>query len=254
MSSASTRVDVLRVGVSAISLAGALAEIERWVKEGEHHYVCVTSVHGVVESQTDPELLDIHNRSGLTIPDGMPVYWSGKLAGSQDIERMRGSDFMLAVCELAAERGWSNYFYGGAPGTAELLAQRLQRRFPGLRVAGLHSPPFRPLTDAENDAIVDEINGTGAELVWIGLSTPKQERFMATNVGRLDAAALIGVGMAFDVHAGLLPEAPRVIQKSGFEWLYRIYNEPRRLWRRYLYANPRFVLGLARRPPYLRDR
>ena len=117
MQSAEVRVDVLGVGVSAISLRGALAEIERWVNEGEHHYVCVTGVHGVIESQRDPELREIHNRSGLTVPDGMPVFWSGKLAGSRDIERMRGSDFMLALCELAAQRGWSSYFYGGAPGT-----------------------------------------------------------------------------------------------------------------------------------------
>jgi N-acetylglucosaminyldiphosphoundecaprenol N-acetyl-beta-D-mannosaminyltransferase len=248
-----TRVDVLGVGVSPVSLRGALAEIARWVDEREHHYVCVTGVHGVIESQRDAELLEIHNRSGLTIADGMPMYWSGRFAGSREIERIRGSDFMLAVCELSAERGWSNYFYGGAPSTGEKLAQRLGDRFPGLQVAGINSPPFRPLTDAENDAIVEEINSSGATFVWVGLSTPKQERWMATNVSRLNAAGLFGVGMAFDVHAGLLPQAPRVIQNSGFEWLYRLYNEPRRLWRRYLYANPRFVLGVLRHPPRLRD-
>jgi N-acetylglucosaminyldiphosphoundecaprenol N-acetyl-beta-D-mannosaminyltransferase len=252
MTSASLRVDVLGVGVSAISLRGALSEIERWVQGGEHHYVCVTGVHGVIESQRDAELREIHNRSGLTVADGMPVFWSGRVAGSRDIERMRGSDFMLALCELAARHGWRNYFYGGAPGTPELLAERLRSRFPTLQVAGLYSPPFRQLSEEENDAIVAEINGSGADLVWIGLSTPKQERWMAANVGRLGAAALLGVGMAFDVHAGLLPQAPRVIQNSGFEWLYRLWNEPRRLWRRYLYANPKFLVGVARRRPYLR--
>jgi N-acetylglucosaminyldiphosphoundecaprenol N-acetyl-beta-D-mannosaminyltransferase len=249
---AEVRVDVLGVGVSAVSLRGALAEIERWVKEGEQHYVCVTGVHGVIESQQDPELREIHNRSGLTIADGMPVFWSGRFAGSREIERMRGSDFMLALCQLAADRGWSHYFYGGAPGTPELLAERLRSRFPQLRVAGLYSPPFRALSEEENDAIVEEIRRSGADLVWVGLSTPKQERWMAANVERLGAAALLGVGMAFDVHAGLLPQAPRVIQNSGFEWLYRLWNEPRRLWRRYLYANPRFLIGVARRHPYLR--
>jgi N-acetylglucosaminyldiphosphoundecaprenol N-acetyl-beta-D-mannosaminyltransferase len=128
----------------------------------------------------------------------------------------------------------------------------LSSRFPELRVAGFHSPPFRALSQDENDAIVQEINRSGATLVWVGLSTPKQERWMAANVGRLDAAALLGVGMAFDVHAGLLPQAPRMIQNSGFEWLYRLWNEPRRLWRRYLYSNPRFLIGVARRRPYLR--
>lgn len=249
---AEVRVDVLGVGVSAVSLRSALAEIERWVRDGEHHYVCVTGVHGVIESQQDPELREIHNRSGLTIADGMPVFWSGRLAGSREIQRLRGSDFMLALCELAAERGWSHYFYGGAPGTPELLAERLRSRFPQLRVAGLYSPPFRALSEGENDAIVKEIRRSGADLVWVGLSTPKQERWMAANVERVGAAALLGVGMAFDVHAGLLPQAPRVIQNSGFEWLYRLWNEPRRLWRRYLYANPRFLIGVARKRPYLR--
>jgi N-acetylglucosaminyldiphosphoundecaprenol N-acetyl-beta-D-mannosaminyltransferase len=183
----------------------------------------------------------------------MPVYWSGRFAGCREIERMRGSDFMFAVCELAAQRGWSNYFYGGAPGTADLLTNRLRERCPGLKVAGVHSPPFRALSDAENDTIVEEINRSGAQLVWVGLSTPKQERWMAANVGRLKASALFGVGMAFDVHAGLLPQAPRMIQNSGLEWLYRLYNEPRRLWRRYLYANPRFIVGILRRPPRVRD-
>ncbi len=253
MASASTRVDVLGVGVSAISLRGALAEIERWARDGEHHYVCVTGVHGVIESQRDAELREIHNRSGLTVADGMPVYWSGRFAGSHEIERMRGSDLMLAVCELSAERGWTNYFYGGAPGTGDLVAERLRGRFPALKVAGVHSPPFRALTEDENAQIVAEINRSGADLVWVGLSTPKQERWMSDNVGRLHAAALFGVGMAFDVHAGLLPQAPRVIQNSGFEWLYRLYNEPRRLWRRYLYANPRFIAGVVRQRPYLRD-
>jgi N-acetylglucosaminyldiphosphoundecaprenol N-acetyl-beta-D-mannosaminyltransferase len=247
------RVDVLGVGVSAISLRGALAEIAGWVERGEHHYVCVTGVHGVIESQRDPQLREIHNRSGLTVADGMPLLWSGRFAGSQEMERVRGSDFMLAVCELAAQRGWSNYFYGGAPGTPELLAERLRSRFPALRVAGVHSPPFRAVTTRENDAILAEINRSEADLVWVGLSTPKQERWMADNVERLNAAALFGVGMAFDVHSGLLPQAPRLIQNSGFEWLYRLYNEPRRLWRRYLYNNPRFLIGVALRRPYLRS-
>ncbi len=243
---------MLGVGVSTVGLAGALSEIERWIDDGEHHYVCVTGVHGVIESQRDSDLREIHNRSGLTIADGMPVFWSGRFAGSREIERMRGSDFMLAVCELAAQRGWRNYFYGGAPGTPELLVERLRERFPGLAVAGVYSPPFRALTEAEHDQIVDQINRARADIVWVGLSTPKQERWMAANVGLLDAAALIGVGMAFDVHAGMLPQAPRWIQNSGFEWLYRLYNEPRRLWRRYLYSNPRFVVGVARRPPSFR--
>jgi exopolysaccharide biosynthesis WecB/TagA/CpsF family protein len=171
----------------------------------------------------------------------------------REMERMRGCDFMLAVCELAARRGWSNYFYGGAEGTPDLLAARLQERFPSLRVAGTYSPPFRPLSYTENEEVVARINASNADLVWVGLSTPKQERWMARNRVRLDATALFGVGMAFDVHAGLLPQAPEIIQRSGFEWLYRLRNDPRRLWRRYMYNNPRFLMGVMRRPPRLSE-
>lgn len=248
----SHRLDVLGVGVSIVSLEGALRTVETWVDHEEHDYVCVTGVHGVMESQRDPDLLRIHNQSGLTVADGIPILWCGRFAGARDLERIRGSDLMLAVCELAARQGWACFFYGGAPGTAELLAARLTARFPGLRVAGTYSPPFRPLTDAENSDVVKRMNESGAQLVWIGLSTPKQERFMADNVGMLNAAALFGVGMAFDVHAGLLAEAPPAIQKSGFEWLYRLLHEPRRLWRRYLLNIPWFLASIVLRKPFVR--
>lgn len=252
MSTTIPRVDVLGVGVSATSVASALDEIQRWVDEDEQHYVCVTGVHGVMESQRDRELMQIHNESGLTIPDGAPILWCGRYAGSSEIERMRGSDFMWDVTARAAERGWRCFFYGGAEGTPELLAERLTARFPGLQVAGTYSPPFRPLTPDEETDVVDMINASGADIVWVGLSTPKQERFMRAAMGRVRAPVLAGVGMAFDVHAGLLPQAPKLIQRSGFEWLYRLVNEPRRLWRRYFENNPRFVLGVLRRRPFLR--
>jgi N-acetylglucosaminyldiphosphoundecaprenol N-acetyl-beta-D-mannosaminyltransferase len=246
-----SRVDVLGVGISAIDMARAVAEISRWVEEGERHYVCVTGVHGVMEARRDPELLRILNASGLTTPDGMPMVWAGHRAGVPDMRRVYGPDLMLAVLALATERGWSSYFYGGGPGTPELLAERLTARFPGLRVAGTCSPPFRPLTPDEDRLAVERINRSGADLVWVGLSTPKQERWMAAHADRLDAKALLGVGAAFDIHAGLLPQAPSWMQRSGLEWLYRLGREPRRLWRRYLRNNPRFVIEILRRPPML---
>jgi N-acetylglucosaminyldiphosphoundecaprenol N-acetyl-beta-D-mannosaminyltransferase len=246
------RVDVLGVGISAIDMAQAVAEIVRWVEERERHYVCITGVHGVMEARRDPELRRIHNASGLTTPDGMPMVWAGHRAGVRHMQRVYGPDLMLAVCALAAERGWSSYFYGGGPGVPELLAERLTARFPGLRVAGTWSPPFRPLTAEEDQAIVERINRSGADLVWVGLSTPKQERWMAAHAGRLEAKALLGVGAAFDIHAGLLPQAPLWMQRSGLEWLYRLGREPRRLWRRYLRNNPRFVVEILRRPPVIR--
>ncbi len=245
------RVDVLGVRVSAIDLPEAVAEITRWIDEGERHYVCVTGVHGVMESQADATLLEIHNRSGLTTPDGMPMVWSGRWAGASWMDRVYGPDLMLDVCAVAAERGWKSFFYGGKEGVAEMLTERLTARFPGLKVVGTYSPPFRPLTDEEDTEIVDRINDSGADLVWVGLSTPKQEKWMADHIDRLSASVLFGVGAAFDIHAGILSQAPRWMQRSGLEWFYRLVTEPRRLWRRYLYNNPRFVWRIIRRRPRL---
>jgi N-acetylglucosaminyldiphosphoundecaprenol N-acetyl-beta-D-mannosaminyltransferase len=234
-------------------MAQALAEITRWLEDGEQHYVCVTGVHGVMEARRDLELRRINNDSGLTTPDGMPLVWAGHRAGVPHMRRVYGPDLMVALCGLAAERGWSSFLYGGGPGVPERLAERLTARFPGLRVAGTWSPPFRPLTPEEDQAVVERINRSGADLVWVGLSTPKQERWMAAHPPRLHARALLGVGAAFDIHAGLLAQAPPWMQRAGLEWLYRLAREPRRLWRRrYLRNNPRFVVEILRRPPMLR--
>ncbi len=249
MGHAPTRVDVLGVHVSAIAMDDAVAEITRWSADGEQHYVCVTGVHGVMECQGDPELRRIHNAAGLVTPDGMPMVWSGRYAGASWIDRVYGPDLLLAVCGEAVRRGWKMFFYGGAEGVAALLASRLAAGHPGLKIAGTYSPPFRPLTPDEDAAIVERINATGADIVWVGLSTPKQERWMAAHVGRLDAFALVGIGAAFDFHAGLVRQAPRWVQRSGLEWLFRLTQEPKRLWRRYLTNNPRFVASVLRRPP-----
>lgn len=251
--SATARVDVLGVGISAVDMDMAVAEIERWIHVREAHYVCVTGVHGVMESQSDAELRSIHNRSGLTTPDGMPMVWAGRYAGAEHMSRVYGPDLMLALAERAAKNGWRNYFYGGKEGTPELLAERLTARFPGFVTVGTQSPPFRAMTEEEDAATVERIRDSGADIVWVGLSTPKQERWMAAHVERLGVPALLGVGAAFDIHAGLLQQAPPWMQGRGLEWLYRLYREPRRLARRYLSNNPRFVLAVARRRPRLVD-
>jgi N-acetylglucosaminyldiphosphoundecaprenol N-acetyl-beta-D-mannosaminyltransferase len=247
------RVDVLGVGVSAITMSEAVAQIGDWIQRREQHYVCVSGVHGVMESRRDPALRHIHNRSGLTTPDGMPLVWAGRFAGARPIERVYGPDLMLAVCAVAAQRGWSSYLYGGASGVPALLARRLRQRFPDLRVAGYWSPPFRSLTAEEDAAVVERMNAAEPDLVWVGLGTPKQERWMAAHVDRLSATVLLGVGAAFDIHAGLLPQAPRWMQQSGLEWLYRLGREPTRLWRRYLRNNPAFLAAILRQPPRLLD-
>jgi N-acetylglucosaminyldiphosphoundecaprenol N-acetyl-beta-D-mannosaminyltransferase len=243
------RIDVLGVGISAINMEMAVVEITRWIDEGEPHYVCVTGVHGVMESQSDSELLRIHNESGLTTPDGMPMVWSAHRAGADHVDRVYGPDLMLEMCRLSAERGWTSFLYGGDEGVPELLAERLRARFPGLEIVGTYSPPFRELSDQEQSEIVKRINDADPDLVWVGLSTPKQERWVAGHIDKLNASALLAVGAAFDFHAGLLPQAPPWMQRSGLEWLYRLYREPKRLWRRYLKNNPRFVWAVLFRRP-----
>jgi N-acetylglucosaminyldiphosphoundecaprenol N-acetyl-beta-D-mannosaminyltransferase len=243
------RVEILGVGVSAVNPDSAIAEMARWIKEGEHHYVCVTGVHGIMESQDDPALLDIHNRSGLTVPDGMPTVWSGHYAGFSDMQRVYGPDLMPSFIEAGLARGDSHFFYGGAEGVAELLAEKLSERFLDVNIVGTYCPPFRPLTDREEDEIVDLINASGANVVWVGLSTPKQERWMDKMAHRLDANVVLGVGAAFDINAELTSRAPRLIQRMGMEWLYRLFKEPRRLYKRYLKNNPRFVWRILRNRP-----
>jgi N-acetylglucosaminyldiphosphoundecaprenol N-acetyl-beta-D-mannosaminyltransferase len=235
------RVNVLGVGVSAINMGLALATIEEWIRSREPHYVCVTNTHSVIESRRDPRLLRIHNAAGLVTPDGMPLVWLSRLRGFAHVERVYGPDLMLALCARSVDAGYRHFFYGGGPDVPDRLAANLQRRFPGLRVAGAYSPPFGPLADAEDEAIVQRINDAGADIVWVGLGMPKQERWMADHVGRVHAPVLIGVGAAFDIHARVKAQAPRWMQRSGLEWLFRLAIEPRRLWRRYASTIPAFA-------------
>jgi N-acetylglucosaminyldiphosphoundecaprenol N-acetyl-beta-D-mannosaminyltransferase len=235
------RVNILGIGVSAIGMSQALETIERWLEWREQHYVCVTGVHGIMESQRDQALRRIHNHAGLVTPDGVPLVWLSRLNGQHRVEQVCGSDLMLACCERSVVRGYRHFFYGGGEGVAQRLADRLRSRYPGLAVAGTYAPPFRPLSAAEDEAIVRDVNDASPDIVWVGLSTPKQERWMAAHVGRLRALVLIGVGAAFDFHAGLKKRAPRWMQRSGLEWAFRLGTEPRRLWRRYLRNNPAFI-------------
>lgn len=245
------RVDVLGVPVSATTMAKALDRVEGWITTRDKHFATFTGVHGVMESQNDPELLRIHQDAGMVAPDGMPMVWSSRLAGVKDVTRVYGPDFLLAMSERASTKGYSSFFYGGNEGIADQLAASLSERFPGLPVAGTWCPPFRPLTDDEVAEVVAMINGSGADMVWVGLSTPKQERWMSQFLPLLDVPVLLGVGAAFDIHSGNLRQAPPRLQKMGLEWAYRLAMEPKRLWRRYFYNNPRFVWALARRRPRL---
>jgi len=235
------RANILGIGVSAINMSQALETIAEWIHRREQQYICVRDVHGIMESQSDTKLKQIHNRAGLVTPDGMPLVWLSHLKGFPWVERVYGPDLMLAVCEQSVAKGYRHYFYGGAEGVPEKLITRLTQRFSGLRVAGWWSPPFRPLSSEEDEGLIEIINRTEPDIVWVGLSTPKQEYWMYEHLGRLKAPVMIGVGAAFDFHAGVKRQAPRWMQKSGLEWSFRLLNEPRRLWRRYLINNPLFL-------------
>jgi N-acetylglucosaminyldiphosphoundecaprenol N-acetyl-beta-D-mannosaminyltransferase len=247
------RIDVLGVGVSETNPADALAAVESWVRAGSREYVCVAPVSSVMAAQRDPEVMRALNGASLTVPDGMPLVWAGRYAKATAIERVYGPDLMEAVCAKAADRGWSSYLYGGEPGVPDLLSERLRERFPGLKVAAAHSPPFRPLRADERTEVAEAIDRSGADLVWVGLSSPKQDLWMADMVGRLERpAVLIGVGAAFDILAGLKQRPPAWMGPLGLFWLYRLLQEPRRLGRRYLIDVPAFIGAVAGRRPALR--
>jgi N-acetylglucosaminyldiphosphoundecaprenol N-acetyl-beta-D-mannosaminyltransferase len=237
--------NVLGVAVSAVNMRSAVEDIREAIRDRKSGYVCVTGVHGVMESQRDPALRSIHNAAQMVVPDGMPLVWLSKAAGHRQVDRVYGPDLMLEVCAQSVEWGARHFFYGGNDGVADMLAHRLCERFPGLQVVGTFSPPFRPLSQGEDREIIDMINAQLPDIVWVGLGTPKQERWMAEHLGRLTAPVMLGVGAAFDFHAGLKPQAPRWMQRSGLEWLFRLVTEPRRLWRRYLRNNPAFVALVA---------
>jgi len=235
------RVNVLGVGVSAITMPLAVETIEKWIIQRQREYVCVTNVHLIMECQRDEKLRQIHNRAGMVTPDGMPLVWLSHLNGFRQVERVYGPDLLLAFCARSATQGYRHYFYGGAEGVPQLLVKRLTQRFPGLEIAGMFSPPFTPLSPREDAQIVDMINQTQPDVIWVGLGAPKQERWMAAHLGRIQAPVMIGVGAAFDFHSGLKPQAPYWMQRHGLEWVFRLANEPQRLWRRYLIYNPLFI-------------
>ena len=245
------RYNVLGVGVSALTLAQARDLIVGVRGQLRRGYVCLGNAHGLTEARSDSGLRKIYNESWLTTPDGMPLVWLGPRA----VERVYGPDLMLAVCDTGRASGLTHYFFGGAPGVAEELRQKLVARHPGLAVVGTFTPPFHPLDASELAALRTDVARTRPDILWVGLGTPKQERFMAEHGPMLETGVLIGVGAAFDFHSGRVRQAPRWMQRSGLEWLFRLGTEPRRLGPRYLKTNPLFVLrvlaqrlGLKRYP------
>ena len=236
------RVNVLGVGISVLNLRTALAAIAGAVGARRKGYICVTGVHGVMEAQDDAAFKKILNDAFLCTPDGMPMVWAGKLAGHRDMRRVYGPDLMLDICAWSETSGCKHFFYGGADGVAELLAQKLKAKFPKLAVVGCYTPPFRALTADEEAQLQAQVRAARPDILWVGLSTPKQEKFMAEFLPKLDTTLMIGVGAAFDFHSGRVKQAPRWMQRSGLEWFYRLCSEPRRLAKRYCRNNPLFLL------------
>ena len=232
------RYNVLGIGVSALGFTPTRDAIVANRGSLRRGYICHGTAHGFTLAQSDPALKAAYRGAWLTTPDGMPLVW----LGPPGTERVYGPDLLLAVCDTGRAVGLRHYFYGGAPGVADTLRAKLTARFPGLEVAGTFSPPYHAPTPDELSTLRAEITRLRPDVIWIGLGTPKQEKFMAEHAATLDAAVLIGVGAAFDFHSGRVRQAPRWLQRSGFEWLFRLCTEPRRLAARYLITNPLFVL------------
>ncbi len=241
-SPAAERVNVLGVGLSIIDQTRAREILFDAARSGRRGYVAVTGVHGVTEAQGDPEFKAILNHSLLCTPDGMPMVWMGKARGHRRMRRVYGPDLMLNLCEHSSAGGFTHFFYGGNTGVADDLKRTLENRFPGLQVVGTYCPPFRALNAAERADLQAQVAELRPDFFWVGLSTPKQERFMAEYLPLLpQAKVFLGVGAAFDMLTGRVQQAPKWMQSSGLEWFYRLTQEPKRLARRYLINNPLFV-------------
>lgn len=223
------------------SVGGVTEIVARWIHSGKRAYICVTGAHGVVESKQSHSVLFAHQEAGLVVPDGMPLAWLGRLLGHPDTKRIYGPDLFIELCKRAEKKKWRIFLYGTTEDTLIRLQKQLHHNFPKLIIVGSYAPPFRALTPKEEKEIIVTINESRPHIVFVGLSTPKQELWMHTHSQRLTANALIGVGAAFDFVSGTKKQAPRWIQRTGFEWLFRFSQEPSRLWYRYTVGNLRFL-------------
>jgi N-acetylglucosaminyldiphosphoundecaprenol N-acetyl-beta-D-mannosaminyltransferase len=239
-------VDVLGVPLALSDYERTMDWIDDVIARRGREYVIPAAVHAVMVAQEERATWEAV-QGGLVLPDGQPLVWAMKLLGHPEASRVYGPELMARYCERAAQSGTRMFLYGGRnQGALVQLALNLRHRYPGVKIVGGYSPPFRDLDDEERSAIAGEINRSRADVVWVGIGQPKQEKWMAQMHDVLDAPVLVGVGAAFDFHAGLVPQAPTWMQEVGLEWAYRLAHEPRRLWRRYARYNPRFVASFAR--------
>lgn len=237
--------DILGVRISALNMGLAVDTIESWIENDEHQYVCICTVHTIMECQRSASLRQTVNAAGLRTPDGMPLVWLSRRAGHDHVSRVYGPDLMLELCQRSGTTGHRHFFYGGGPGVAERLVDRLTEQSPDLEVAGIHTPGMLANGELEARKTIDKINASRPDIVWVGLGAPKQDWWVANHRALLDAPVLIAVGAAFDFHSGAIKQAPGWMQRNGLEWLFRLSQDPRRLWRRYILDNSRFVIRLG---------
>jgi N-acetylglucosaminyldiphosphoundecaprenol N-acetyl-beta-D-mannosaminyltransferase len=238
--------NVLGVRVSAVDLKSATDLCDQWIQSTKGPgYVCVTGVHGVMEAHGNCEVRRVLNHAWMNVPDGMPMSWVGRLQGYRNMDRVFGPDLMMAMCELSVERGYRSFLYGGKPGVAELLSKTLQKKIPGFQVVGTYTPPFRGLTEDEEGDVLARVRESRPDIIWVGLSTPKQEQFMARYVDYFQVPLMFGVGAAFDFHTGTIRDCAPWIKRTGFQWFHRLVQDPKRLWKRYVRNNPAFLWYIA---------
>lgn len=241
MASELERVNILGVGVSAIDMNQALDQIDSWIKSRSRQYVCVCPVHSIMECRRSAEVRSVFNAAAMVTPDGMPVVWVARWKGYEKVRRVYGPDLMEAVMEHSQAVGHRHFLFGGGPGVAVRLTGALRNRFPRVEIAGVYEPPFATLDELATRETAELINAAAPDIVWVGMSSPKQDLWMARMRPLLNAPVLIAVGAAFDFLSGAVSQAPRWMQRSGLEWLYRLGTDPARLWKRYLVDNPWFV-------------
>jgi N-acetylglucosaminyldiphosphoundecaprenol N-acetyl-beta-D-mannosaminyltransferase len=240
------RVSILEILVDAQTFDEALDTLTAWAEQPQKRYVSTCPVYTLMVARENPRMRRALERADMVTADGMPLVWLQRQIGYPGAERVYGPDMMRALCEKTANQEIRHFFWGGLPGVAEQLAQQLQRAYPGLQIAGTYSPPVEEIGDTPNPTVVGYLNSARAHIIWVGLGSPKQDLWMTLYRPFLDAPLLIGVGAAFDFVAGTKPQAPRWMQRSGLEWLFRLSREPGRLWRRYLIYNSRFLWSVFR--------
>ncbi len=241
----SPKIDLLDVKLNVLTLEQAIEEMEAAITRRERGYVSTCPVYTVMLGHERPDVRSALNHATWATADGVPVAWAQRWLGGRGAGRVYGPDLMRGLCARSAERGFSQFLLGGGPGVAEQLAETLTSTYPGLPIAGLACPPFRAPTAAEEESLIEQINASRADIVWVGLGSPKQDLWMERMRPRLEAPLLVGVGAAFDFLTGRVAQAPTWMQRSGLEWAFRLATEPRRLWRRYVIYNPKFLAALA---------